>query len=381
MSSGVQERQYRSFDFLLVFMIVVLAICGIVVLGSATRSQEAGSLYAKQRLWLASGLLLMAAAAFVDYHFICKFYIIIYILNVVMLVAIFFLVDPITNTVRWFGVGTQSIQPSEFTKVFLIIFLARFIEKKGDKINTILNFLFLLFLAVLPIGLVYLQPSLSASVVIFVIAAAVIFAGNIRYRNIAVLLIFTAPLITFLYTDFIGDRTLIGYLEEKDILQTYQIRRIDEMIDPTLNPDNYRQLEGSIHAIGGGGLYGKGLYNGTHGQETAESENDFIFAVLGEEFGFVGCAFIIILAFLIVLKCLHIAANAADMSGRLIAVGVAAMFFFQSFFHVGVTTGLMPVTGVTFPFFSYGGSSMWACMIAAGLVINVGMTKSRSMFG
>jgi len=374
----ILRRQYKSFDFVLALMIVILAMCGLVMLGSATRIDISGAygLYSKQKLWLASGLALMLAAAFVDYHFICRFYIPIYVLSIVLLGTIFFLANNINNTFRWFGVMGQSVQPSEFAKVFSIIFLATFIDKHSEKIEKLPFFLALIGLALLPAALVYLQPSLSAAGVILVISAVVIFAGGIPYRNILILLLFLAPAVTFLYTDFMSeDRVIID-----KVMQDYQIERIEKMLDPSLDAEATSQLERSKYAIGSGQLYGKGLYGGTHGYGTAESENDFIFAVLGEEFGFVGCAFIIVLMFLIIIKCLYTAATAADTQGRLIASGAAAMFFFQSFFHVGVTIGIMPVTGVTFPFFSYGGSSMWTCMIAAGLVINVGMTKSKSMF-
>lgn len=378
MNSKGLRRQFRSFDFILVALIMTVAIFGIIVLGSATRIDLYGAseLYTKQKLWIASGLVLMLAAAFVDYHFICKFYIPIYIINVVILAVIFFISNQSRGVDRWFSIGEQSIQPSEFSKIFVIIFLAKFIDKENERINNILIFLLLVFLAATPVLLVYLQPSLSASGVILVISAVVIFAGKVSYKNILILLIFVAPIITFLYVDFTSENRI---LVDK-VMEGYQITRIEAMFDPSLDPDIYRQLQNSQHAIGSGMLYGKGMYNGTHAQSTAESENDFIFAVLGEEFGFVGCAFVIILMFLIVCKCLYTAAKAVDICGRLIAIGAATMFFFQSFFHVGVTVGLMPVTGVTFPFFSYGGSSMWACMIAAGLVINVGMSKHKSMF-
>jgi rod shape determining protein RodA len=376
------RRQFKAFDFVLTVMIFVLAVSGIIMLASATRIDINGidGLFKRQIMWIGTGFVLMLAAAFIDYHFICKFYIPIYILTVGLLVAIFS-AKAITGTNRWFGIGEQSIQPSEFAKVFMIIFLSKFIDKKGDGVNKMSVILLLLLLVMLPVGLVYLQPALSASGVILVISCAVIFAGKIQYRKIAVILLFIAPIVTYLYADFISDdRAFINKLVELNIVREYQIERIEAMIDPTLDPDTYRQLEDSKYAIGSGQLRGKGMYNGIHGHSTAESENDFIFAVLGEEFGFIGCASVIILMFLIVCKCLYTAATAPDTCGRLIAVGAAAMFFFQSFFHVGVTIGLMPVTGVTFPFFSYGGSSMWACMIAAGLVINVGMSKNKSLF-
>ncbi|GHU53957.1 rod shape-determining protein RodA [Clostridia bacterium] len=371
---------FTNFDFVLLFCVVFMAICGIIVLGSAVRidlgSPDSLSIYNKQKFWVLSGLVLLFAAAFVDYHFIGKFYIIIYILNILCLVSLFLGFSNGSRGVeRWIQIANGvTIQPSEFAKIFMIISLSVFLDKQGEDINKPKRFILLLVLIMLPVGLIFAQPSLSAAMVVFAASAAVAFASKVSYRNILILAACIAPLLVLLYVDFqTDDRVILS-----KVLEPYQITRIDLMLDPSLDPDLARQTTTSKYAIGSGMLYGKGINNSTVG--TSKSETDFIYTILGEEFGFVGCVFVFALMFFISAKSLLTAARASDNCGRLIATGVAAMFFFQSFFHVGVTIGMLPNTGVAFPFFSYGGSSMWTCMLGAGLVINVGRSKKKSIF-
>lgn len=371
------KRDYKSFDVVLVLMVVVLAVFGIGVIGSATRIDINGlkdSEFVKQIIWLATGLVIMLAAAFIDYHFICKFYIPIYLLNIIILAALFFASNRSRDVNRWFELFGQSIQPSEFSKIFMIIFLSKFIDKNNERINHPLVFCGLIALVALPVVLIFLQPSLSAAAIVLVVSAVIIFSGDVSYKNIFFVLVLILPIVSFLYVDFTSEeRVFIS-----KILKSYQIEKIELAINPNIDPDKYKQILSSIRAIGGGMLTGKGMFSG----EVREFafHNDFIFAVLAEEFGFIGCTAVIVFIFLIVVKCFIIAGKACDMNGRLIASGVGAMLFFQTFFHIGVATGILPNTGVNLPFVSYGGSSMWACMIAVGLVLNVGMSKTKSMF-
>jgi len=152
--------------------------------------------------------------------------------------------------------------------------------------------------------------------------------------------------------------------------------------NPEFDPDAYRQIQNSIHAIGSGILTGKGLYGGPVNQAgyIYASYNDFVFSVIGEEFGFAGCMSVILVMFFIVTKCILIAWKSPDLCGKLIASGAACMLFFQAFVNVGVATDIMPNTGMPFPFVSYGGSSMWVNMTIVGLVLNVKMSKSKSIF-
>ncbi|MDR3090993.1 MAG: FtsW/RodA/SpoVE family cell cycle protein [Clostridiales bacterium] len=379
------RRNFERFDFVLLALIILMCACGIVVLGSATRVDlnGHGGLYLKQVMWAGTGFALLLFASMIDYHFICKLAPPIYIFNIILLtLVLFFIGDGTRGVDRWIqighGSGAVKIQPSEFSKLFMIISVSAFLAAADEEINRPKCLIPALLGIVVPVGLVYLQPSLSAAAVVFAASAFIVFSSKVSYKNILIIIACVLSLLAVLYVDFNTERRLI--LTKVMHMQPYQLDRIELLIDPSSDPDKSRQTVMSTYAIGSGQLYGKGMYKSSQGRYTADNQNDFIFTVLGEEFGFVGCTAVLALMFLIILKCLRVASRAVDPLGRFIALGTAAMFFTQSFFHVGVTTGILPNTGVTFPFFSYGGSSMWTCMAAAGMVINVGKARKKGMF-
>ncbi len=371
----ITKKQLLSFDFFLLIMIIAIGIFGILIVGSASRINLYGSSaeFKSQILWFTTGFILMFATAFIDYRTLCKFYIPIYILNIVLLVLVL-LIGSGNSVNRWlFG-----IQPSEFSKIFMIIYLSKYIDKNREKINNINVLLLFLAATLLPTLLIKMQPSLSASLVTLAIMATLLFVGNIKYKYILILLIITIPIFVIVLIDVLRDEPIIL----SKFLNSYQLGRITSAIRPDWSDPLYYQTKNSIWAIGSGQLKGKGLYNGTINQLSylPESHNDFIFSVIGEELGFIGCIFVLAAMLVIILRCIIVAGRASDNLGTLIASGVAGMIAFQVFVNVGVATGLLPNTGMPFPFVSYGGSSMWANMIAIGLVINVGMRKPKSMF-
>lgn len=373
----ISKKQLQTFDFLLLLLVFAIIIFGIVIIGSATRININGpeGEFRSQMIWFATGIVLMLLAAFIDYRMISKFYIVIYILNLILLVLVLFLGDDHgTGTRRWiFG-----IQPSEFSKIFMIIYLSKFIDKYREKINNI-GILFVIFIStIIPFLLIKEQPSLSASLVTLAIMITMLFNGKISYKYILIAVIIVLPVAVAVIIDLhTQEHKLLGMF-----LEPYHIRRLTTAINPDLSSPDYYQTKNSIWAIGSGELRGKGLYQGTINQLSylPESHNDFIFSVIGEEFGFLGCISVLAVMLLIILRCLLIAGRATDNLGKLIASGVAGMLAFQTFVNVGVATGLLPNTGMPFPFLSYGGSSMWINMISIGLVLNVGMIKTKSIF-
>jgi rod shape determining protein RodA len=325
-----------------------------------------------QQVWFAVGFVFMLVAAFVDYHYIASFYIPIYALNILLLVLVFVLdtdPNPLAPS-RWINferIGIPvGIQPSEFCKIFMIIFLAKFIDKKNESINNVSVLLLIILSAALPVLLVYLQPSLTVSICIAAMSAIIIFAGNVSYKYVLVVSALAVLFVLFILYDmqrespFIADKILQGYQEGRFTVGEQTLL--------------------SQESIGSGQLYGKGLYKGRGIIDLPLSENDFIFAVVGEEFGFMGCVTVLGVMLLIILKCLLIAQHAADLMGKLIASGVAGLLAVQIFINTGVATGLLPNTGITFPFLSAGGSALWVNMMNIGLVLNVGMSKQKSIF-
>ncbi len=379
------RRQIRSFDILLFLCVCAISIFGIFIIGTVKSSSEitlaetGGGLanaYVSQRLFFISGLVLFALAVVIDYHFIARFYILIYVVAIGMLVGVLFVGPDATNTARWFRIGNLfSIQPSEFAKIFLILFLAKFIDKTKENINDIRIVLLIIAFVALPAFLIKIQPSLSASLVIMAIGISLLFASGLSFRYIIAFTLIVLPVALLLWHDIQNPENPIIATK---ILGRYQWEdRILMFFNPEVGSDLYYQINRSLSAVSSGLLGGKGIGNGTW---IPQGSNDFIFAVLAEQFGFQGCVAVLAVMFIIIAKCIRVAATAPDMLGRMIAIGVAAMIAFETFVNVSVVTNLLPNTGMPFPFMSSGGSAMWVHMVAMGLVINVGLSKQRSFF-
>lgn len=371
----MNKRAYR-FDFVLIFCVLAISIFGIITIGSATRININGiqGKFLNQILWLITGVFLMLLFTFWDYRNLSKFYIPLYILNLVLLILVLAIGSEDNGVRRWiFG-----IQPSEFAKIFIIIYLSKFIDKFREKINNISILILAAISVAIPLVLIKIQPSLSASLVLLAIFITEIFVGNISGKYIKIALMIIIPIAVIICIDALS--------AEHRILSTfmtpYQIKRIVDYINSDFSSPDFYQTKNSIWAIGSGQLTGKGLFKGTINQLSylPESHNDFIFSVIGEEFGFIGCLIVLAFMFIIISRCINIAINSDDYLGTLIAGGVAGMLAFQTFVNIGVATGLLPNTGMPFPFLSYGGSSMWANMIAIGLVLNVGIRKQKNIF-
>lgn len=380
------KKKLLYFDYLLVLMVFCMVIIGIIAIGSANKintleigfNQEfLSSEFMNQIIWFLISIIGMILAALIDYRFISKFYIPIYIINLLLLLLVLSpLGKTINNVKRWiFG-----IQPSEFCKIFMIIFIATFIDKNKETINEFKTLFMLGLLTFIPILLINAQPSLSASLVILAILIFQIFAGKLDFKYIKIILIIFVPIILILAIDILSGK----YFILSKILKDYQLDRIISIVSFDLNTtdSSLYQTKNSAWAIGSGQLMGKGLFNGSMNQLNyiPYSHNDFIFAVIGEEFGFIGCCIVIFLALLIIGKCLIIASKSIDMLGTLIVVGVVGMLSFQIFINIGVATSLLPNTGMPFPFLSAGGSSMLVNMSCIGLVLNVAMTKPKNLF-
>lgn len=371
------KKKLNNLDYILILSVFALVIFGIIIIGSAKRININGpeGEFINQMIWFGTGIILMIITLFINYEFLGRFYIAIYILNIALLIAVLiFGGNDETGVRRWlFG-----IQPSEFSKIFMIIYLAKFIDKFQKKINNISILLFICISTLIPIILIKIQPSLSASLVLGAILITELFIGNINSRYIKITLLIAISLIALVYIDLLYNNHRILDL----FLEPYHIRRLSSSIDSDFSNPDYYQTKNSIWAIGSGQLRGKGLFNGTINQLSylPYSHNDFIFSVVGEEFGFFGCLGVLVLMFIIIFRCIKISRQADDNLGKLLVGGVAGMLTFQTFVNVGVATGLLPNTGMPFPFLSYGGSSMWVNMISIGLVLNVGIKKKKIIF-
>ncbi|MCL2702606.1 MAG: FtsW/RodA/SpoVE family cell cycle protein [Defluviitaleaceae bacterium] len=366
-------------DFVLVGLVLFLCIGGLVVIYSAVRDSNNPVVYSSFRsqiIWLATGLAVMVIFAVVDYQFICKFYIPLAVLAIALLVVVLF-IPPLRENFprRWLHIPGYSpnVQPSEFSKLFLLIFFAKYIDKMQEKINNILVILSMLVIGLLPVGLIIIQPSLTAGVLQLVILLVVLYLSGIKYKYIVIGFLVAVPLFLF----FIYDLNREEHLIVDSIFESYQLEdRIKPFFGINVTDDNTHQSERSVQAIGSGQLIGKGLFNNTVIVPLAH--NDFIFTIIGAEFGFIGCILVIIVMFMVILKCFAAAERSDSLCGKLLASGIGAMIGAQAFLHIGVTTQILPNTGIPLPFISAGGSSMWINLAAIGIVLNVGMKPARN---
>lgn len=363
----LKQYQIKNYNFRLIIYVLALTMIGISVIGSAQKSVQG-----KQVFGLVLGLIVMVIVSMIDYSFILRFNWLIYVFNIGLLSLITFHVfgDGAKGATRWIEIAGFRFQPSELSKVLLILFFSWFLGKYHEKLNTISVLFMTGVFMFLPWIMIKEQPDLSTSIVIAVIFIALLFLSGLSYKIIAGVLAVLVPAgALFLY--------LILQPNQK-ILDNYQWLRIMAWLQPEKYAENAYQQQNSIMAIGSGQLWGKGLNNDTvfsvkNGNFIPEPQTDFIFAVAGEELGFVGGAVILVLLLLIVMECILVGRKAKDLSGRLICGGVATWIGFQTFVNICVVTGLMPNTGLPLPFVSYGLTSLVSLFIGIGLVLNVGL--------
>ena len=371
-----KQYQLRDYRFRLVFYVYAISIIGTLVIGSAQKS-----LQSQQIIGMVLGTAAMAVISVLDYTWILKFYWLIYAFNLVLLLLVkipFTNIAPlgkeVNGSVRWLNVAGFQFQPSELAKLLLILFFAKFLEKYRESLNTWKMLAVLGVLFFFPAVIIKEQPDLSTTISLMGIFLVLLYIGGLSYKIIGgAVAVGLTSVIVFI--------SLILQPDQK-ILDDYAFRRIMAWLDPAKYADDAYQQQNSIMAIGSGQLVGQGLNNNSvysvkNGGFIAETETDFIFAVAGEELGFVGCATIILLLALIVLECIWIGKRSRDFSGTLICCGVAGYIGFQSFINICAATGIMPNTGIPLPFVSYGMTSLVTLFMAVGFVLNVGLQPKK----
>lgn len=365
-----KQYKLKDYHFQLILYLVLLTVIGIAVIGSAEESVQR-----KQIIGFMAGLVIMVILSLLDYSVLLKLSWIYYIGSVGLLVLVqTSLGDSANNSQRWIEIAGIRFQPSELAKITLILFFSYFFCKYQEKINKIWLLALSFILVGVPLLLIYKQPDTSTTIVTAFIFVVLLFIAGLSYKIVLTVLGIAIPIA------IVGITYLLSHAEELIDKGFYQMKRIMSWLDPTnpLYTDSALQQQNSIMAIGSGQLWGKGLGNDAatsakNANFIIEPQTDFIFAVAGEELGFVGTAVIILLLFLIVMECILIGRKAKDLSGRLICCGMASLIGFQSFVNICVATGLMPNTGVTLPFVSYGLTSLMTLYIGMGFVLNVGL--------
>jgi rod shape determining protein RodA len=365
-----------NYDFWLLILVSILGICGIFAVGSAK-----ASLQNRQMMGVIGGLFIMILLSFLDYHFYLKLHILCYVGNLVLLALVLSsLGDDAGGAQRWLNLGFIRVQPSELAKILLILFFAQFITHHKQKLNTVWVLLLSVILIAAPLFLVYKQPDLSTTIMIAILYLVMMFVGGVSHKltiSLAVIFIPTV-LVVFLLAISPGENFV-----KTHVIKEYQQNRILAWLYPNDYRDTeaYQQLN-SKTAIGSGQLLGKGYANNEvssvkNGNYISQPQTDFIFAVIGEEWGFIGGTVIILMEFLIAMRCFNIARKALDLAGHIIASAMGALILFQSFINISVTTGLLPNTGIPLPLVSYGLTSLMSICIGMGIVLNIRLQSGR----
>ncbi len=375
-------NRYKLRNFNLALLLCVLALCilGYMVLGSAVVNDADGAdTMRKQLIGMIGGGLLMAFLTLVDYHVWLKLHWVLYGGSLLILSLLFTPLGYTTKgATRWLNLPVLGrLQPSEFVKAALIVFFAWFFQKYRDRINRPAVVFSALGLFMLPAVMIFLEPDLSTTLTFVLLFLVMLFMSQISYKWLGGMAACTIPVAGFLVWDSMQENPLI--------LKRYMLNRLFSF----LNPDEFSgsgltaQQDRAIMAISSGRLSGKGLFNASFdsvkaGNFLSEENCDFIFAVVGEELGFWGSAAILLLFALTVFLCFRTASKAPDLAGRLICAGSGAFLGLQVFFNIGVTSGVLPNTGVVLPFFSHGISSLLSAFICLGLVMNVGLQRRET---
>ena len=363
----------RNYDFKLILLILALSTIGVFAVGSAQQSVQQ-----KQLIGVIAGTFLMVVISLLDYTVLLKLYWLMYLGNLVLLLLVRYLGYETKGAQRWFQFpGGFRFQPSETAKILLILFFAQFIMKHIEKFNTFRIIGLCVLLMAAPWYQIYKQPDLSTSIVMLALFCIIMFAGGLSFKVIfgaAAVAIPALALLVALALQPDSDNT---------ILTNNQKGRILAFIYPEqyATTTAYQQLN-SVTAIASGMLDGKGYKNNEitsvkNGNFISEAQTDFIFAVIGEEFGFKGSLAVIALEMLIALECIHVARRAREPAGAIIAASMGGLVGVQAFINIGVATFILPTTGLTLPFVSYGLTSLMSLYIGMGFVLNVRLQVKR----
>ncbi len=376
-----QTKVYRAIDKPFLVSLLAILLMGIIALTSAnaTISGDPLSYVKRQLLAIALGFFILLLMVRVDYSQLSKYDRIVYILTLVLLVAVLVFGKEVRGTQGWIGVGSFRLQPAEIAKILIIVGFASFLEKRQGSLETLKDLVPCFLYVLVPFGLILLQPDVGTGLVVLAVMLGMMFVAGANPKLLIKIILAGIGLVgiaLFLHFQF-------GmWLPLKD----YQLLRLTVFLNPYNDGQGGRGVGWntiqSLVAIGSGGFFGKGLFHGTQVQYSflPERHTDFIYAVIGEEMGFLGASFLIALYGVLIYRAVQIAYSSKDLYGTLLVIGIASMWLFHVFENIGMSIGMMPVTGIPLPFVSYGGSAMLANFMGVALVLSVNLKGNRAMF-
>lgn len=363
----MNKKQLKNTEWVILICTIILIAIGLFALASASKNTEMGELK-KQAIWVIISIPILIITAIIDYKSITKISAFLYVISIILLIAVL-LTSAINGATSWFNLGQISIQPAEISKIAVVLFLANIMSKLSkNEINKPLKLMMVLGIALVPVLLIILQPDYGTAMAYVVATVVMLYVAGINKKYIIVsflLVIIALPLLYFF------------------VLPEHAKLRIDVYLNPYLDPRGagYNIIQSKL-AIGAGRLVGQGWMNGTqtHLGFLYPKSTDFIFAVIGEEMGFIACVCIIIIYIIMITRAINVAKTARDDLGSYIVAGISGILIFHVLENIGMTMGLLPITGVPLPFISYGGSAMITNMMCIGLILNISSRRQKSIF-
>jgi len=365
-------KKLKKIEWLIPICAIIL--CGISLIALYSASYDAGlDEFKKQAMWMGISFILMIVVTFIDYKILVKLSPILYGAAIILLIAVLF-TEPINGARSWFNIkdGLFSFQPAEISKIFVILFMAYLIsivQRNGrEEINRIPKLALILLAILVPLGLIIIEPDYGTAVAYIISFLLMIFVAGIDKK--------------YIITAFV--LVVVGVpLAYNFVLPQHAKTRIDTFLNPESDPRGagYNVLQSKL-AIGAGQVTGMGILNGNQTQlgYLYPKTTDFIFSVIGEEMGFIVAGGVILLNVIIITKSVKVAKGIKDEAGSYVAIGIAGIFLFHTLENIGMTMGLLPITGVPLLFVSYGGSSMMTSFILVGILLNISSQRKNGMF-
>lgn len=368
MTVMLDARLRKNLDYwLLIFALGIVSI-GIVTLYSASRDNPA-HYYQKQIIWAVAGVVLMALTATIDYSRLWGLTRWLYGINIFLLIVVMKFAPSVKGAQRWINFGFFQFQPSEFAKLILIICLAAYLLRRQETIQQLPTLLGSLAYIGIPTLLIFKQPDLGTSLVVMTIWFGMSYIAGAKTKHLLAIVGIGVALFAAMW--------------RLDVIKPYQKARLIVFINPDFDPkeSGYHVIQSRI-AVGSGQVWGKGIGHGSqaHGRFIPENHTDFVFTVIGEEGGFFFSTLLVALYGGLLLRGGVVIAQAEDEFGKLLAAGIVSMYAFHIVVNIGMTIGIMPITGVPLPLVSYGGSSLILNMLAIGILLSIGMRRHRLVF-
>lgn len=393
----------QKFDIISLGLVIILIAVGCVAIYSATYSSDAGEsdYFTRQLIWCSVGIITMLVVSFISIKFINRFAYWLYAISLLMLLLVLFIGRVGQGAERWLALGPIHIQPSEIAKLATILAVSKFLSDKYADVNKIKYFAISIALILVPFVLIARQPDLGTALVFLALIIPLLYWAGLNWFNIFTIVTpFLTMILSFNFWAFMVlmlSIVLVLYISRRKMivlvavfllnigvgiatpnlwgqLRPYQQQRILTFVNPEKDPKGagYQIIQSQV-AIGSGGIWGKGYLKGsqTHLRFLPAQHTDFIFSVIGEEFGFIGSGLILIVVFLLIVRFIHIASNIRGQFESLTVIGITTVIFFHTVINIGMTIGMAPVTGLPLPFLSYGGSSLVANLIMIGVILNI----------